>query len=64
MNAIKQAWMFLNGRKRDIGAYAGVIIAWLVSTGKIDSETAKVVTTILTIWVAGAVAHAGVKKDL
>ena len=64
MNVLQKAWQFLDGRKRDIGAYAGVVIAWLVSTGKIDAETAKVITTILTIWVAGAAAHAGIKRDL
>ena len=64
MDTIKEVWQFLNGRKRDIGAYAGVIIGWLVTEGRIDAGTARIIMTCLTIWVSGAATHAGIKGDL
>lgn len=68
MNKIKQffvsLWAALDGRKRDIGALAGVASTWLVAEKVIDQPTAVLVGSALSLWVAGAFAHAIVKKDL
>jgi hypothetical protein len=61
---VRKIWQWLDGRKRMIGAVAGVLTTWLAAEQIINQNTAVMIAALLTLWTGAAMIHAGVKGDL
>lgn len=61
MEKLKDAWLWLSGKKTVIGGIAANVVVWAVLKGKLDPETAELIMILVTGLTGAGLAHKGVK---